>query len=179
MKIISEKEVYKTRIFSVEEMDIELDTGSIRHYHTIKRLPTVSIFPVTEKHEIYLVEQYRPMYQALKLEAIAGYMDKEHETPLDTAKRELHEEGGLTANRWEELREVDMAGSVISTKCHLFLARNVTEGKAEPEESEEQMRIVKMPLGQAVDLALHGGLDMSISILGVMILDKMRREGTL
>lgn len=177
-KVLSSKTILDAKLFQLIEKELEYPTGRKVIHHDMHRKPTVSIFPLTDAYEIYLVSEYRYLLEKTILAAAAGFMDKDGETPLDTAKRESKEELGITAGQWEQLAAVDLASSVIKGKSYLFLARDLEIGEATPEEDEE-ITVVKMSLDEAVQKVMLGEISASATIVGILMLDKMRKEGRL
>ncbi|MBI2032937.1 MAG: NUDIX hydrolase [Candidatus Levybacteria bacterium] len=173
-KKLREKRVLHASLFDVEEQEIEIQSGVVRTYHVVKRHPTVSVFPLTEDFEIYLVSQFRFTLQEVTLEAMAGFVD-EGEEPLQAAKRELQEETGLQASEWQPLPVVELSGSVIQAKVYGFIARTLKTGKQNLDESEK-ITVVKLPLEEAVKKVLSGEINHASSVIGILTLDRMRRD---
>jgi 8-oxo-dGTP pyrophosphatase MutT (NUDIX family) len=109
------------------------------------------------------------------ISAPAGFMDKDKETPLQAAKRELEEEVGITANQWEALTNVGLGNSVIHSKAYLFLAKDLTFGKASPEE-DEHIELCKMSLQEAVGKVMIGEISGVTNMFGILFLDRLKRE---
>lgn len=171
---ISSKPVYHAKLFDVEEYKINFKNGREVVHHVVSRKPTVSVFPITEKYEIYLVSQYRYTLKRVTLEAMAGFIEN-GEKPFEAAKRELKEETGITASQWELMTNIAMAGSVFKAQSHLFLARDLVIGSQQQEEDEE-IEVVKMSLDEAVQKVMLGEMNTSATMIGILMLDKMRKE---
>ncbi|HSW88026.1 MAG TPA: NUDIX hydrolase [Candidatus Saccharimonadales bacterium] len=174
VKILSAKPVYHANLFDVIEKEIELRNGKKLTHYNVERHPTVSIFPITEKYEIYLIKEYRYLLGKTVLEAPAGFINPQENT-LVAAKRELKEETGITAVQWEKLTSIEIASSVIRAQAHLFLAKELEIGKADPEE-DEIIEVIKMPLDEAVNKVMTGEISSGSTIAGIMMLDKLKRE---
>ncbi len=176
-KVISQKKVYKAKLFEVREEELILPNGKKRLYSIVERQPVVVIFPLDHSLKLYLISQYRYLFKKKILEAVAGHMDK-NEIPLEAAKRELKEETGITAFQWEEIARVESSASVIRSKLHLFIARDLEKGQASPSESE-QIELVKLSINDAVKKVLIGEINNASTMIGILLLDKMRKEKTL
>ena len=176
-KLVSQKKVFGAKLFDVKEVTIRLPNGAKRIHQIAQRHPTVSVFPLTDSYEIYLVSQYRYMLKKVTLEAMAGFINKD-EAPLGAAKRELEEECGIVASQWEELARVEMAASVFKACAHLFLAKGLEKGVSHPDEDED-IKTIKIPLGDAVKKVMTGEINHSASMIGILLLDKLRSENKL
>ena len=87
--------------------------------------------------------------------------------PLESAKRELKEETGLTANDWQELMQLHTSNSVTDEQGLVYVARDLTQGETEFEEVEELL-IKKLPLEEAIERVLSGEITDAISVAGLL-----------
>lgn len=92
------------------------------------------------------------------------------------AKRELLEEAGLTAERWDKILEMHMSNSVTDEFCIVYLARNLTQGKASPEETEK-LEHIKIPFDEAYQMVLENKITDAISVAAILKLRLMQLEG--
>ncbi len=168
------KTVLEEKFFRIIEVEVGEKEGKKIYHKVVEANPTVSIFPITNKYEIYLIDQYRYFYGKKVLGAISGNIDK-GETALVAAKRELEEETGLAATQWELLSQIELSRSVVNRKAYLYLARDITLGKAHPEDDED-ITLVKIPLSEAVEKVFSGEITHAASIIGILMLDKLRKE---
>jgi ADP-ribose pyrophosphatase len=136
MKIISSREVYTCRLFSVTEDEavdpktkFEIKRSVIRHNGS------AVMMAVDEKKRILLVRQYRLPAGKMLWELPAGKVD-EGETPLQAAKRELIEETGYRARKWEKLSSFYPSPGFVAEKMTIYLATELTAGKATPMDDE-------------------------------------------
>lgn len=173
-KIISQKPIFKAKLFDVKEIVFKNNAGAKKIHHLAQRDTVVTIFPLTDQYELYLVSQYRYILDKAVLEAPSGYMEKK-ETVIAAAKRELKEETGITAQQFEELARIDLASSAFKSKIHLFLAKGLEMGEPGLDEDEE-ISIVKMSLDQAVEKVMSGEINHAASMAGVLLLDKLRAQ---
>jgi ADP-ribose pyrophosphatase len=72
-------------------------------------------------------------------------------------RRELKEELGIEAKEFIELGTVHHTTSVVNSATTLYLARNLSFGEEHPDGSEN-IKTVKLPLAEAVEMALNGEL---------------------
>lgn len=173
-KIVSQKPVFKAELFDVKEIEFLTKSGEKKVHHQVERNPIVSVFPLTDSYEIYLISQYRYMLKTIVLEAVAGNIEKK-ETTLEAAKRELKEETGIIAGQWEEIARAQIGASVLKAKIHLFLAKELEMGQAELQDGEE-ITLVKMSLNQAVKKVMTGEINHAASMVGILMLDQLRSQ---
>jgi len=173
-KLVTQKSVFRAKLFNVKEVIFKNKAGREKYHHIVDKAPTISVFPLTDTHEIYLISQYRYMLNSTVLEAVAGYVGK-GETTINAAKRELKEETGISAHQLEEIARVEVAGSVIKSKMYLFLAKELEIGENKLDEDEE-IEVVKMPLESAVEKVMIGEINHAASMLGILLLDKLRMQ---
>ncbi|MDP3987817.1 MAG: NUDIX hydrolase [Candidatus Levybacteria bacterium] len=171
IKILSQQKVFKAELFDVLEVKL-LEDEKTRIHHNVERRPTISVLPLTDAFEIYLVSQYRYIWKKVQLEAVAGFVEK-RESPLNAAKRELKEETGIEANHWEELSRVEINASVVKSLVYIFIAKDL---KQTGEEIEKGIEFIKIPLEDAVKKVMTGEINTSASMIGILLLDKLRKE---
>jgi ADP-ribose pyrophosphatase len=111
----------------------------------------VGILAHDETH-VWLTRQPREVVNdGASLEIPAGKLDVRGEEPLDTAKRELGEEIGKRAARWEEIKVFYTSPGFSDERVWLYLATELSEtAEASPDE-DERIEIVPWPLGELDD----------------------------
>jgi 8-oxo-dGTP pyrophosphatase MutT (NUDIX family) len=119
-----------------------------------------------EDEFIYLVGQYRYALDRYSWEIPEGGC-AEGENPLAAAQRELEEETGLRAERWEKMGEAHLSNSVTDEHAIWFLATGLTQGKHHPE-GTEQLQVRRVNFQEALDLALKGEITDALSLLAIM-----------
>lgn len=166
-KIIS-KSVYKNKWMEVTEDQVETDFGKHLTYGVVHKEPSALIIP-WDGHHIFLVGQYRYPVDEFSWEFPQGHF--EHSAIAETAQKELREETGLTASTVEEVAVFNLAPGHHSQKCHIFLATNLTEGKSEPEDSEEGMKVKKVTIVEFQEMIARGDIKdgPTIAAFGMMI----------
>lgn len=174
-KVLSQKSLLKDHVVEVVETELLLGDGKKKMHHNVYRRSTVSVFPLTSSYELYLISQYRYLHGKVSIEAMSGFIEDE-EKPLAGAKRELAEETGLTALEWKELPVFEIAGSVIKSQLHLFYAKELTHGKTNFDDDED-ITLVKLSLDEAVEKVLKGEINHAASAIGILMLDRLKREG--
>jgi ADP-ribose pyrophosphatase len=93
---------------------------------------------------VTLVRQLREATREHLLELPAGTAEPGEE-PLETGRRELREECGLTGGEWRELAAFWTTPGFCRERMHLFAAEGVERGEPEPADDEE-LELVRWPL---------------------------------
>lgn len=166
------KYLLKSKFFSVEETGFTLEDTKQKVHTLVERLPTVNIFPISDKGEIYLVNEYRDFFGKKILSAVAGFMDIDGESSLDAAKREVNGKLGITAFHWEELLKVEIGASVIKATEYLFLAKDLEVGRP-----NEHIELITISLRKAMEKVLTGEIFISSCIIGILLLNSLYKEG--
>ncbi len=139
-------------------------------YGVVKTSGSVVIAAVNDKKELYLIRQWRYPLGKLTLELPWGGIDR-GESPLQAAKRELHEEAGIRARRWTSLGAVALCPGVIDEVAIIFCAQGLTIGKPTTMRSDGIEKVIKIPLERARRWALSGKIKDAVAISGIVRAD--------
>lgn len=126
----------------------------------------IGILPIDEKDFTYLVGQYRFPLNQYSWEIPEGG-SAQGELPLETAKRELLEECGIMAAEWEPLIELQLSNSATDETAIVYLAKELSMGKAQPEDSE-QLQIQKLPFDKVYEMVMNGEITDAISVAAIL-----------
>ncbi len=173
-KILSTKTVYTSRYFKVLQKLIKRN-GKTFTKDIIHRNASVLIIPYVN-NEIYIESNYRDALEKMNLEIVQGTIE-EGDDPFETAKRELQEEVGLTAKKWDKLAVWNLAGNMDIT-LHLFAATDLEEGEQQLD-FEEDIEIQKIPLEKILGKIENGEFTTATHIAALLLFDKLRKEGKL
>ena len=120
----------------------------------------------TEGGEVYLVGQYRYALERYSWEIVEGGCPEGEET-LDAARRELEEETGLRARDWERMGEAHLSNSVSDELAVWYLATGLEQGECRPE-GTERLQVRRVPVEEALRMALSGEITDALSMLALM-----------
>jgi ADP-ribose pyrophosphatase len=120
-----------------------------REREIVEHPGAVAIVAVDHEGYVALVRQLREATRKYLLELPAGTAEP-GESPLETARRELREECGLTGGEWNELAAFWTTPGFCRERMHLFAAERVVRGEAAPEEDEE-LEVVRWPVAEIGD----------------------------
>lgn len=153
-----------------DTVDLGAAGAAVRDY--IAHPGAVAVLALDEDEQVLLVRQYRHPVGAFLFELPAGLRDTDGETPLEVARRELHEETGYQARKWQTLTDVYLSPGASAERVRVYLARDVAphpEGRPLDLEGEELgMPIVWAPLRDLVDSVFRGELHNPSLLTGVL-----------
>lgn len=176
---ISKKEIYDNPWISLEEHLVINPSGGQGIYGKVHfKNAAIGIVALDEEGEIYLVGQQRYVLNEWSWEIPegGGWLGTD---PLENAKRELQEETGLMANKWRLLLRTHLSNSVSDEEGFIYLAQELTPGKRQPEATEADMKTWKLPLAEALKMIDDGKITDSLTVMGLLKADAMRRAKAL
>src|SRR5205085_6615129 len=165
-RTLSSSAVYDNPWIRVREDQVIRPDGAPGIYGVVHfKHVAVGVLPV-ERDEVYLVGQYRYTLDRYSWEIPEGgcAADEDH---LSAAQRELAEETGLRAERWQRMGEAHLSNSVSDERAIWFLATGLTQGPHQPE-GTERLRVRRVPVLEALRMALNGEITDAISLLALM-----------
>jgi ADP-ribose pyrophosphatase len=137
----SSEVVYDGKLF-----DVTLERWGEHEREIVEHPGAVAILPIDRNGIVTLVRQRREAARKDLLELPAGTLE-EGETPLESAKRELEEETGLTGGRWREAAVFYTTPGFCRERMHLFFAEELERGTASPADDEE-IELVRRPVSE-------------------------------
>lgn len=165
-KVISSKKVYQGRVFDVfldkiQEGNVEYERDVITHNGS------AVIVPVFADKTVALVKQYRHSAKKYLLEIPAGSLDK-GENAETGARRELEEEIGVTAGKFEKLSEFYVSPGFLSEKMFVYLATDLTETKQNLE-ADELIEIERLSFVKAFEMIRKNEFEDAKTIIGLIL----------
>ncbi|TDG35330.1 NUDIX hydrolase [Pedobacter changchengzhani] len=137
----------------------------------------IGILPLDRDYNTWLVGQYRYPLNAYSWEIPEGGgvlgID-----PLESARRELLEETGLSAKKWTEIQRMHLSNSVSDEFAIMYVATDLIEGIAMPEETE-QLIVKKLPFNDAYAMVMNGVITDSMSVACILKAKIMMLNGSL
>ena len=95
--------------------------------------------------------------------------------PLESAKRELQEEVGYTADEWTEFIQIDLSNSVTNKRAVVFLAESLTF-LYKYHEDTENIRLERLHFSTLYNQVLKRLITDSISVAAVLKLAAIRPD---
>ncbi|WP_240759984.1 NUDIX domain-containing protein [Phytoactinopolyspora endophytica] len=132
----------------------------------------VAIVALDENDRVLVVSQYRHPVGHRLIELPAGLRDVDGEPPVETAKRELYEEGHVRAEDWRVLTDVLSSPGMCDEAVRVFLARGITDvpdaDRHNGVHEEADMPVSWMPLADIVRAALAGKVQNALLCVGAL-----------
>jgi len=135
-KILNSTSIYEGPVFGLRRDEVIEPSGVRAIREVITHPGSVVVLPVLPDGRILLIQQYRHATRQYLWELVAGRID-DGENPKAAAARELIEETGYRAKRFQVFLEMFPTPGFLEEKMFLLLAEGLTGGEAEPEEDEK------------------------------------------
>lgn len=159
--------VYDNPWLKLEEHQVVNPAGNDGIYGKVRfKNKALGIIPIDDEGYTWLVGQFRYTLDEFSWEIPMGGGPNELDI-LESAKRELKEETGLSAEKWTNILRIHTSNSVTDEEGFVFLAEGLTAGETEFEETEE-LYVLRLPLKEAVQKVLNGEITDGISIAGLL-----------
>jgi ADP-ribose pyrophosphatase len=177
-EVLKHTERLRNKVFSIVTDEVTMPDGGTAERDYMVHVGAVGVVALDEDGRVVLVHQYRPAVARHLWELPAGLVDVEGEPLVHAAARELAEEADLAAGRWDLLAEVHPSPGCSNEKIRLFLARGLTPVPDDErhtrthEEADIQLR--RVPLDDAVSMALSGEITNAACIVGVLAAARSR-----
>jgi len=182
-KLISSEVVRQSRILEFRIDTVEAADGH-RSTRDIAAHPGgVCVVAIDGQDRVLLVRQWRHAAGRALLEIPAGTLDREPDGSIEehagAGARELEEETGSRAGSWRYLGAFWTAPGFTSELMHLYLATDlvpVHEGGLAPDE-DERLELHPVPFDEAVAMVERGELPDAKTIVGLLLVARLRAQG--
>jgi len=166
-KRLSSRTVFDNDWITVYEEQVINPGGGKNDYGRVHfKNKAIAIVPLDDAGNTWLVGQDRYTLGIYSWELPMGGAPLD-EDPLDTAKRELKEETGLTAKQWTKVMQLHVSNSVTDEEGFVFIARDLEQGDTAFDETED-LQIRKLPLADAVAMVKRGEITDAITVAALL-----------
>ena len=184
--VVASQVLHQGRYLTFRIDTIERADGSRAERDVVGHPGAVAILAIDPDGEILLVRQFRVPAGRLLLEIPAGTLDVDESTGAVedhavAARRELEEETGYRAETWRLLTSFWTAPGFATELMYLWLATDLrpADGERLGPDEDERLRLERLPLPDAVAAAERGEIADAKSLVGLLWLDRVSREGKL
>jgi 8-oxo-dGTP pyrophosphatase MutT (NUDIX family) len=176
-KKLSSRTMYENDWMQVREDEVINPGGGKNLYgHVHFKNVAVAIIALDDANNTWLVGQDRYTLGEYSWELPMGGAPLD-EPPLAAAKRELQEETGISAARWEEFMRLHLSNSITDELGIAYVATGLSFGETQFEESED-LQIRKLPLADAVQMVLDGQITDAISAAALLRVNLVRKASS-
>ena len=126
-------------------------------------------------YNTWIVGQYRYPINRYSWEIPEGGGDLAVQ-PLISAKRELHEETGITAAKWTKIQELHLSNSASDEFGILYIAQDLSFGESEPED-DEKLELRKLHFDELYQMVESGEITDSLTVTAVLKAKLLILEG--
>jgi ADP-ribose pyrophosphatase len=182
--LVDSEVVHRGRILEFRVDTLERADGQRVRRDVAAHPGAVAVVALDDQGRLLLVRQYRHPAGRVLLEIPAGTLDRDPgtrttENPDAAARRELEEETGYRAGRWERLVDFWTAPGFATERMSLYLATDLAAagaGGRGPDE-DEALELVRLPWREALEAALRGEIADAKSIVGILWLARRMEAG--
>ncbi|MDT7596435.1 MAG: 8-oxo-dGDP phosphatase [Pseudonocardiales bacterium] len=158
------------RVLAVRLDQVVMPGGRVARREIVEHPGAVAIVALHDDASVMMIDQYRHAVGRRLRELPAGLLDTAGEDPVSTARRELVEEVGCTAQEWSVLVDVVSSPGFSDEAVRVFLAGGLTEiGRpAGGDDEEADLSVVRVPLTDAVRQVLAGEIVNASTVAGLL-----------
>ncbi|WP_409329716.1 NUDIX domain-containing protein [Trujillonella humicola] len=176
-RLLSSETVYDGRVISLVADTVAMPGGGDSVREVVRHPGAVAVVALHDDGDVVLLRQFRHPVGGYLWELPAGLRDTDGEPPLETARRELAEEVGLSADRWSLLTTYASSPGFCDERVSVYLAeglRPVERPDGFTAEHEElDMTVERVPLADAVRRVVAGGIVNAAAVIGLLAADRI------
>jgi 8-oxo-dGTP pyrophosphatase MutT (NUDIX family) len=168
--------VHVGRVLTLNLEQVKLPNGSIAELEIAHHPGGAAIVALDAANRICLLRQFRHAADGWITELPAGKLDG-GEPPLECARRELAEEAGVAARRWDHLGQFFSSPGVLTEIIHMYMARDLVPCESQPGE-HEVLEARWVPMDEAFRLVGEARLQDAKTLIGLAWAQaRLAREG--
>lgn len=166
-KVKSSTVKYKNPWISVREDKVIRPDGGDGIFGIVTAQPGVAVIPVDEEGNIYMAKEFKYGIGQESIEALGGGIDK-GEDKLEAAKRELMEESGIKAKKWDYLGFINPFTSIVASPNYMYLAQGLEFGQSQGGDEGEVIELLKMPFEEALEKVTKSEITHGATVVAIL-----------
>ena len=174
-KTIKTKKLIEDKWLTLRADTCETERGIIVDpFYVVECSDWVEIVAFNDNEEILLIQQYRHGAGKISTEIPSGIMESEDASPIEAAKRELLEETGCSAERFEHVGWLHPNPARQNNKNHCILAMGTRVIQEPQPDLTEDIRFEFVPLKKLIELIEKGTFFQALHISSLFLALKHR-----
>lgn len=165
-KRLSGETIFEGKILHVRRDIVALGDGSETFREVVDHPGGVCVLALDHENCALMVRQFRYPFARVLREIPAGKLER-GEDPREAAVRELREETGAVAEKWESLGEIYPTPAYCGEIIRMYLARELTFGETELDEGEF-LEVDRIPFDTLVEEVLNGDIRDAKTVAAVL-----------
>lgn len=161
------KTIFKGHLVDLGLEQAQLPSGHTVDLEIIRHPGAAGVVPLHSDGTVTLIHQHRHAAGGMIYEIPAGLLEP-GEPPQVSAARELAEEVQLQAEQYTHLATIHTTPGFTDEQIHLFAARGLSAAAGEPE-AEEFIRVVRLPLREALAMVRDGRITDAKTICALLL----------
>jgi ADP-ribose pyrophosphatase len=166
-KRLSTERVYAGRLLKIDRDRVELPNGGTTDLEMVRHPGAAAVVPFVSDNELLLVRQFRYATKGFIYEVPAGTL-QQGEAPEACAAREIQEEVGHKAGRFEHLASIYTTPGFTDEVIHLYIARDLTP-VPQNLDHDEVLTVERVRFTEAIDMIRDGRLVDAKSICALLL----------
>lgn len=162
----------ETRRFAVIETSVVRRDGQPARLQYVSHGGSVAIVPLLDEERVCLIRSRRLTVDEALIEVPAGTRES-NEDPLETARRELAEETGYRAGRFELLTSFYPSPGISNERMWVFVAHDLADGPPAREANEEIENLV-VSWNEALSMVDRGQIHDAKTLLAILQWERRR-----
>ncbi|BBJ28758.1 NUDIX domain-containing protein [Athalassotoga saccharophila] len=134
-KVLNSSKKFEGKILKLYVDEVELPNGHKSFREVVRHPGASAVIVLLDDGQIVLERQFRYPINEILWEIPAGKLDKD-EDPFECAKRELLEETGISALKWQKIGYIYTTPGFSDEKIHLYFASGISNGVRHLDEDE-------------------------------------------
>jgi len=167
LRVLSDRVAFRgDGVGEVHQARIGFPSGAVRIWTYLIKRPFVMVLAI-RGNRVVLVRQHR-YPQGFAWEVVKGGIER-GETSLAAAKRELREETGYTARRWQRIARIMVAPGYFNQASAVYVAMNLRVGTPSPEANGEILRVAVVTAARVRQMIARGAVYDSTTLAGLLL----------
>ncbi len=172
---VSSETIYEGKIITVRRDTVMLPNGKEAGREIVEHPGGVAVVALDAEDNVYMVRQYRRPFDRVILEIPAGKLDHSGEDHFDCGKRELKEETGLTAGRYDYLGSFMVSPGFCQELIHIYLARDLSSGDMDLD-PDEFLQVETIPLKELLEMIMENKIEDAKTVIGILKTSEILRK---